>query len=76
LDKYYVGYTCDDISERIRRHNSNHKGFTGISPDWNLVYTEFYEEKKLAYARERQVKAWKSRKMIEKIISQGSEHPD
>ncbi|MBL7910664.1 MAG: GIY-YIG nuclease family protein [Bacteroidia bacterium] len=28
-NKYYVGHTGDDLVERIRKHNSNHKGFTG-----------------------------------------------
>ena len=67
LDKYYVGYTSD-ISGRLRRHLSNHKGFTGSAPDWKVVYTESYPSKEAAYLRERQIKKWKSRKMIEKII--------
>ncbi|WP_333908728.1 GIY-YIG nuclease family protein [Marinigracilibium pacificum] len=29
LDKYYVGHTGDLLTERLRKHNSNHKGFTG-----------------------------------------------
>jgi putative endonuclease len=28
----------DDLEERIRKHNSNHKGFTGIVNDWGLTY--------------------------------------
>ena len=68
LDKYYVGHTSDDLSERIRKHNTNHKGFTGGKGDWELKYMEIYTEKSLAYAREREVKKWKSRKMIEKLI--------
>ena len=69
LDKYYVGHTSDDLDERTRKHNTNHKGFTGGKGDWKLVYTEKFKEKSLAYAREREVKKWKSRKMIEKLIS-------
>jgi putative endonuclease len=74
LDKFYVGHTGDEIKERVRRHNSNHKGFTGGIGDWQLVHSEFFLTKKQAYKREREVKAWKSRKMIQKLI--GSEHPD
>jgi len=33
-----------------------------------MKYMEIYTEKSLAYAREREVKKWKSRKMIEKLI--------
>ncbi|WP_255897895.1 GIY-YIG nuclease family protein, partial [Paradesertivirga mongoliensis] len=28
LDKYYVGCTSD-VSERLKKHNTNHSGFTG-----------------------------------------------
>jgi putative endonuclease len=46
----------------------HHKGFTGQVQDWEIVYTEFYSTKEEAYAREREVKRWKSRKRIEKLI--------
>ncbi|MCH6235891.1 GIY-YIG nuclease family protein [Cognataquiflexum rubidum] len=70
LDKYYVGHTCDVLDERLRKHNSNHKGFTGNSPDWKLVYKEEFEDKKSAYARERQIKSMKRRKKIIELINQ------
>ncbi|RLD36252.1 MAG: hypothetical protein DRI74_09440 [Bacteroidetes bacterium] len=28
LNKYYIGST-QNLEERLRKHNSNHKGFTG-----------------------------------------------
>ena len=67
LDKYYVGYTSD-IPGRLRRHIAKHKGFTGKVDDWVLVYLEKYTDKKSASDREKQVKAWKSRKMIESLL--------
>ena len=67
-NKYYVGFTGDDLNERIRKHNSNHKGFTGKTGDWKLVYCETFLEKEKAMNRELQIKNWKSRKMIEKLI--------
>ena len=63
LNRYYVGHTSN-IYARIKKHNSNHKGFTGKTNDWILVYSESFETKTQAYARERQVKKWKSRKKI------------
>ena len=75
LNKYYIGFTSN-ISERIRKHNSKHKGFTGQTNDWKLVYSETYDSKELAYARERQVKKWKNRNRIIELINKGSEHPD
>jgi putative endonuclease len=68
-DRYYIGHTGDDIQERLRRHNSNHKGFSGGVGDWTLVYTETYPTKTTAYQREREIKAWKSRKKIELLIA-------
>ena len=37
-EKYYVGFTGDYLDERLRRHNSEHKGFTGQAGDWEVVY--------------------------------------
>ena len=74
LDKYYIGYTGDKLEERLRRHNTNHKGFTGGIGDWKIMYVERFQTKEEAYRREREVKNWKSRKLIEKLI--GSVHPD
>ncbi len=68
LDKYYVGHTGDSIIERLRKHNSNHKGFTGKANNWVVVYTETYNGKSLAYARERAIKNRKSRNYIENLI--------
>jgi len=69
-DKYYIGSTSDELSQRLRRHNSNHKGFTGQASDWQIVYTETFPEKSLALKRELEIKAWKSRKRVEQLIIQ------
>ncbi len=74
LNKYYIGFTGDEITERLRKHNSNHKGFTGGKSDWTIVYTEVFIEKACAQKREKEIKSWKSRKKIEKLI--GLKHPD
>jgi putative endonuclease len=75
LNKYYIGHTAN-LEERIKKHNSNHKGFTGKLSDWKVVYCEEFSSKSLAYAREREIKNWKSRTRIEKLIDPvGSEHP-
>jgi putative endonuclease len=67
-NKFYIGCTSDDLEERIRKHNSNHKGFTGNVNDWDLKYSEAFELKVDAFAREREIKKWKSRKKIEELI--------
>ncbi|MEO9534406.1 MAG: GIY-YIG nuclease family protein [Crocinitomicaceae bacterium] len=68
LDKFYVGYTGDEIDERLRKHNSNHKGFTGKASDWKVVWKEEFENKSDAFSREKEIKNWKSRKMIIKLV--------
>jgi len=77
-DTHYVGHTCDLLAERRKKHISNHKGFTGGTGDWIIVYTESFEDKSAAYRREFQIKGWKSRKLTESLIqkhsSAGSEH--
>ena len=68
LDSYYVGYTSD-LGERLRRHLSNHKGFTSRAKDWKIVYAEIFQEKSKALFREREIKSWKNKFSIEKLIS-------
>jgi putative endonuclease len=68
LDKFYVGHTCESLEERVRKHLSDHGGFTSRSKDWRLVYSEEYLEKRSAYLRERTVKSWKSKKKIEALL--------
>jgi len=75
-DKYYIGSTAN-LEDRLQSHNSNHSGFTGHTGDWVIVYTELFNTREEAYARERSIKKWKSRKLIERLISSaGSWHPD
>jgi putative endonuclease len=71
INSYYVGYTCNDLSERLRKHNTNHKGFTGRANDWIKVYSENHQSKTEAYARERYIKSRKSRLYIEELINKG-----
>ncbi|MCH7399591.1 GIY-YIG nuclease family protein [Belliella sp. DSM 107340] len=68
-DKYYIGHTCNDLSERLQRHNSNHKGFTGKNADWEIVYYEKFNSKEEAYERERKVKSWKSKVKIKELLN-------
>ncbi len=69
LDKYYIGSTSN-IEGRILRHNSSNHGFTSTGKPWILKYSEPFAEKTEALKREMQLKSWKSRKMIEELISQ------
>ena len=68
INKYYIGITSN-LDQRIRKHNSNHKGFTGRANDWELKYSENYDSKNEAKRREEQIKSWKSRDAIEQLIN-------
>ena len=67
LDKYYVGYS-NNYLERIERHNRGGIKFTTAGQPWSFVYKEGVETKELAAKREIEIKKWKSRKMIIKLI--------
>ncbi|MES2651803.1 MAG: GIY-YIG nuclease family protein [Bacteroidota bacterium] len=66
-NRYYVGFT-NDLERRVKTHNTNHKGFTGHTGDWKLVYQEVFNKKEDAAFKEKLIKNWKSRKLIEKLI--------
>ena len=68
MDKYYIGSTTDDLQNRLRRHLSDHKGFTSRAKDWIIVYSEQYQDIYEARQREIQIKNWKSKKMVQKLI--------
>ncbi len=67
-DRYYIGYTCDSLENRLAKHNSKNKGFTSQAVDWKIVFFECFKSKELAMKRERQIKRWKSRSAIENLI--------
>ncbi len=69
LDRYYVGSTEMFPEERLRKHLSNHSGFTGKAKDWVIVYTEKFDNKGDALKREKQIKAWKSKTAIEQLVA-------
>ncbi|MBV6403683.1 MAG: hypothetical protein GFGODING_00427 [Flavobacteriales bacterium] len=69
LDRYYVGHTAGPLEERLRRHMSGHRGWTGKAKDWRVVHREEFADKGSAYAREREVKSWKSRSRVEVLVS-------
>ena len=75
LDKFYIGYSAD-VEDRFRKHNRKSKGFSSLGKPWILAYSESFETKKEAMAREKQLKNWKNRERLESLIKSGSEHPD
>ena len=55
---YYIGYTSD-LNKRIREHNSGKTKSLKHRLPLELLYSEEYESKRDAKAREVQIKSWK-----------------
>ena len=67
-NRFYIGYTGEGVDIRLQKHLAHHKGFTGKQNDWKIVYTEIYQTRQDAMRREKEIKKWKSRVMIERLI--------
>ncbi len=68
LEHFYIG-CCRDVASRLKKHLSNHKGYTSIAKDWRLVYTESFDTKSEALKREKQLKSWKNKERIRSLIA-------
>ncbi|HBT81235.1 TPA: endonuclease [Candidatus Giovannonibacteria bacterium] len=65
--EYYVG-TTSNLERRIRQHNSGRVRSTRPMRPWHLKYQESYPNISSARTREMQIKSWKKRSAIEKLI--------
>ncbi len=70
LGNYYIG-SISDVENRLKKHLSNHKGYTSKAKDWIIVYKEEFQTKSEALFREREIKKWKSSKKIASLINKG-----
>ena len=64
---YYIG-SCKNITNRFNQHNKGNVLSTRKGKPWELVYREEYDTLKEARKREIQIKRWKSRYAIEKLL--------
>ena len=69
LNKFYIG-ACIDIARRLYEHNIGHSKFTSTGIPWKLMYTKEFISLPEAKKYEHQIKKMKSRKFIEKLISE------
>jgi len=68
-DRYYVGYTGSSAEERLKKHLSHHRGFSARATDWRIVFKQVFAEKKQATDREKEIKKWKNRVLIARLIN-------
>ncbi|MBX4191239.1 MAG: GIY-YIG nuclease family protein [Candidatus Doudnabacteria bacterium] len=68
VGSYYIG-SCEDVAVRLKQHNHGSVKSTKRYSPWEVVYTERLATLKDARAREKQIKSWKKRATIEKLIN-------
>jgi putative endonuclease len=64
--RFYVGHT-NDLENRVASHNRTDKisgKFARKNGPWTLVWSEEYPDRSSATRREREIKSWKSARMI------------
>ncbi|MBI2639660.1 MAG: GIY-YIG nuclease family protein [Candidatus Sungbacteria bacterium] len=64
--EYYIGYT-GDLYQRLYEHNKNRVKATRGKGPWKVFNREKFLTEYEAIRRERQIKSWKSRRMIERL---------
>ena len=65
---YYIGQ-CDDLDCRLSKHNEGFSKYSSSKRPWKLVYFELHASRSEAILREKLLKAKKSRKFLEYLIS-------
>ena len=65
---YYVGST-NDLDRRMAEHLLGKSYYTKSRLPLTLIYTENYSSRSEAQSREYQIKSWKKRKAIERLIN-------
>ena len=73
LKGYYIGFTGDTLESRLYKHLKSKTGHTAKAKDWIIAHFEVFDSKELAMKREKEIKAWKSKIQIQKLIKNSSE---
>jgi len=66
-NSYYIG-SCKDINARLSLHNGLKVKSTKRYVPWGVIYYEQFETLSEARRRELQIKSWKKRASVEKLI--------
>ena len=66
--RFYIGQT-EHVSERVAYHNAGYSKSLKNRGPWKLVFHEEHATRSSAVRRERQIKGWKDRAMIERLLS-------
>jgi putative endonuclease len=70
--RFYIGHT-GDLADRLASHNRTDKisgKFTRKNGPWVLLWCEEYSDRSNAMRREREIKSWKSSRLVrERLLS-------
>ena len=64
----YTG-SCEDLDDRLRRHNAGHSAATKHGVPWRLIYKESYSSRSEAVRRELYLKSGVGRDELERILT-------
>ena len=64
---YYIG-CCEDLKRRFKQHNAGSVRSTKRFMPWKIVYNETHDTMLLARKRESEIKSWKKRSRLERLI--------
>ena len=65
---YYIGST-GNLEDRLKRHMQGRSKYTKLILPVELVYFETFESRSDAFKREKEIKSYKSKLYIEKLIN-------
>ena len=65
---YYIGST-GNLEDRLKRHMQGRSKYTKLIVPVELVYFETFESRSDAFKREKEIKSYKSKLYIEKLIN-------
>ena len=65
--RYYIGST-DNLEQRLVFHNTSKTKYTRGKGPWEIVRSEPHGSRSETVTREREIKGWKSRPYMEKML--------
>ena len=72
--RYYVGQRRE-LMDRLARHNAGRCPATRGGIPWAVIWREAHATRASAMARERTIKGWKSRRMLERLAESNAPTP-
>ena len=67
FNKFYKG-SCQDLSKRLKQHNSGYTKSTRPFIPWEIIYFEQFETRNKAIKREKYFKSAADRRFLKKTI--------